>query len=446
MSSPNTQDSNEKNTMQTAESVSHKSPEKQENKLNKEPIATTQQTSQTTNTQQTNATTSNLAPIAPVVIKQSSGGRTLGIFALVLSVLGLGASGFLFVQGQNILKNQDMAFNQKLDKAALGESNNAAVLQDSLRKQEELLRLVAQLSSEQKNNQEEIERANRAYQALLKGRVNWLVDEVEATLNLASQQLLLSGNVPVAVTVLENIESRLSRFENADLLPIKQAISNDLATLKSQPYLDVSGTSLRLDRLESAVAGLPFVVDNTLQTANPHQQTAPADDLHASWWANTWNKILFSLKNLVEVRRLNNGDAMLLAPDQIYFIRENLRLRLLDARSALMQHNGTVYQNDLNNVEATVKQYFDVNSPATQSWLKELNDLKTLDIRMISGDALKASLLAVRSYQDGVRLEHNFNASEEEDKRASDASMPSAPASAPATPLNEPSNQKGDKA
>ena len=66
---------------------------------------------------------------APVIIKQS-GGRGLAAGALVLALLGLGVSGFLFVQGQNVLKNQELSFNQKLDKAALGESENALLLKD----------------------------------------------------------------------------------------------------------------------------------------------------------------------------------------------------------------------------------------------------------------------------------------------------------------------------
>jgi len=94
---------------------------------------------------------------------------------------------------------------------------------------------------------------------------------------------------------------------------------------------------------------------------------------------------------------------MLMAPEQTYFVRETLRLRLLDARVALLQHNGEVYQSDLNSAEAAVKQYFDARSPATQSWLKELAELKSLDIRMISDDVLRASQTAVRAYQDSVR-------------------------------------------
>lgn len=221
-------------------------------------------------------------------------------------------------------------------------------------------------------------------------------------LNLASQQLLLTGNVPAAVGVLENIESRLSRFDHPELLPVKQAVANDLTALKNRPYLDISATSLRLDRLEAAVSGLPLTVDGTLKPGQTAPQAAePASNL--SWWENAWQKSLAALKGMVEVRRLNNNDAMLMAPDQAYFVRENLRLRLLDARTALLQHNGEVYLNDLNSAEAAVKQYFDASSPATQSWLRELGDLKALDLRAVAGDTLKNSLNAVRNYQETVR-------------------------------------------
>jgi len=45
---------------------------------------------------------------------------------------------------------------------------------------------------------------------------------------------------------------------------------------------------------------------------------------------------------MVEVRHINHNDSMLMSPEQIYFVRENLRLRLLDARIALIQRRGEV--------------------------------------------------------------------------------------------------------
>ncbi|MDO5640172.1 MAG: uroporphyrinogen-III C-methyltransferase [Neisseria sp.] len=369
--------------------------------------------------------------VAPVVIKQSSG-KGLAAGALVLALLGLGASGFLFVQGQNLLKNQELSFEQKIDKAALGESQNANLLQDNLRRQTEIQAALTQLSDGQKQNSEQIAATARAYQELLKSRANWLVDETEAMLNLASQQLVLSGNVPMVVNLLESVENRLSRFDQPELLPIKQAISSDLAALKNRPYLDAASASLRLDRLETAVAGLPLTLDSTLQPGVEAPQAVNTDNL--PWWQAAWEKALYSMKGMVEVRRLNSSDAMLMAPDQVYFVRENLRLRLLDARTALLQHNAEVYQSDLNSAEAAVKQYFDNRSPATQSWLKELADLKALDVRTVSDDSLKASLAAVRAYQESVRTARSgalpdLSAS---DAAASAASEPAAAAASAA--------------
>lgn len=358
---------------------------------------------------------------APVIIKQS-GGKALAAGATVLALLSLGASGFLFVQGQNVLKNQELEFNQKIDKAALGESENASLLKDNLNRQTAIQAELDRLNNGQKRNSEQILQMQKAYQELLKGRINWLVDEAESMLNTASQQLMLSGNLQGAVSVLEHIDSRLSRFEQPELIPIKQAISNDLAALKNRPYVDISATALRIDRLETGISGLPLVLDGVLKPG-----AAPVEAANSgTWWENTWEKSINALKGLVEVRHLDSNDAMLISPEQTYFIRENLRLRLLDARIALLQHNGEVYQSDLNNVEATVKQYFDSKSPATQSWLKELAELKALDVRMISDDSLKASLSAVRAYQEGSRTQMTTEEATQTQAAEKTASAPAA--------------------
>ena len=185
-------------------------------------------------------------------------------------------------------------------------------------------------------------------------------------------------------------------MSNPNYCQSNKAISQDLAALKNRPYLNTSATALRLDRLQSAVPSLPLLVDNTLQAGKT--EAAPVSQA-GNWWTRATESTVNLLKSMVEVRKLNNNDAMLIAPEQVYFVRENLRMHLLDARLAVLQHNGDIYQNDLNAIEATVKQYFDVQSPNTQAWLKELNELKALEVRMISDDALKSSLAAVRTYQ-----------------------------------------------
>lgn len=387
----------------------------------------------------------------PIVIQQkSSGGRGIATGALVLSLIALGASGFLFVQGQNVLKQQEMRIGQDLNKAALGNSENAALLQSALAKQAELDAQLNKILQNESDTAQTLDGIHRAYAELLKGRVNWLVDEIEVTLNTASQQLLLSGNVPVATAVLENVEQRLSRFEQPELLPIKQAISQDLAALKNRPYLNVSATALRLDRLESAVDSLPLLVDSTMNAQNA--EPAPTSKA-GSFWTRAWNNTSELVKSMVEVRKLDNNDAMLIGSEQVFYLRENLRMRLLDARLALLQHNSEVYQNDLAAIEETVKRYFDVQSPNTQTWLKEVGELKSVEIRMISDESLKASLAAVRDYQNNVRTalpvvlpESKPAASAAQAASAPKAASQPAPAApAPTTPAaSEPKSEKAD--
>lgn len=333
----------------------------------------------------------------PIIIERK-GGRGTATGALVLSVLALGTSGFLFVEGQNVLKQQENSVQNALKDAALGESENAQRLKVALEQQDKLNQSVIGLSRDQNQDHQNIANMQRSYNELLKGRVNWLVDEIEVTLNVASQQLLLSGNVPIAISALNTIEQRLKRFDQPELIPIKKAVSDDLNDLKAQGgnYLDVASTSLKVDGLEKSVASLPLVVDSTLQPIRNEAEPTATD---ADFWTRTWDKTISMLKSMVEIRKLESDDAMLLSPEQIYFVRANLRLRLLDARLALLQHNNDIYKKNLDEVKLTVSQYFDTSAPTTQEWLKTLNELSQQNLQIVSDTALSRSQTAVRNYQ-----------------------------------------------
>ncbi|MBR1819733.1 MAG: uroporphyrinogen-III C-methyltransferase, partial [Neisseriaceae bacterium] len=104
-----------------------------------------------------------------------------------------------------------------------------------------------------------------------------------------------------------------------------------------------------------------------------------------------------NMGNLVQIRKIDNPDIMALSADQVYFIRKNIELRLLDARLALMQHQSAIYQDDLQAVLTEVNRHFDTNHPAVKAWLAEAQQLKDTDIsREQDGDMLKNSLSAVR--------------------------------------------------
>ncbi|WP_199055526.1 uroporphyrinogen-III C-methyltransferase, partial [Aquitalea sp. ASV15] len=102
---------------------------------------------------------------------------------------------------------------------------------------------------------------NGMYQELTKTRSDWLLSEVEHTLAIASQQLQLAGNVPAAISALQMVDARLSKFDQPQLIAVKKAVATDLEKLKALPYLDTVGLTVKLDRLMLSSDSLPLVVD-----------------------------------------------------------------------------------------------------------------------------------------------------------------------------------------
>ena len=53
------------------------------------------------------------------------------------------------------------------------------------------------------------------------------------------------------------------------------------------------------------------------------------------------------VRQLIRVRSVNTPEALMLSPEQNYFVRENLKLRLLNARLALLSRDETSFAGDL---------------------------------------------------------------------------------------------------
>lgn len=340
-------------------------------------------------------TVPNTPAVSPVIVKQG-GGKAIASISLLFSLVALGCSGLLFVQGQNVLENAKRDYNVQLDKAALGQSDNARLLSTTIEAQQQLESRYNQLNDSVRKFQEQLDATNQNYQNLSDNRLQWLVNETEYTLNTMMQQLLFNGNTQASLDTLSTLEKRLNRFDMPELLPLKKAISADLAAMKAQPATDIVAASLRLDRLLADADNLPLLVDTMLQDNLPQIQPIPTEN---AWYENIWQGVKNNMGNLVTVRKIGDPGAMAVSPEQLYFIRQNIKLRLLDARLALTERSSEIYQNDLNAVANEVNRYFDISSPAVKVWLSELDSLKSLDIRPAQLDILKNSLSTIRQYQ-----------------------------------------------
>jgi len=210
------------------------------------------------------------------------------------------------------------------------------------------------------------------YRDLAPSRDEIAISEIEQVLLVASQQLLLAGNVSSALTALQLADTKLQRLDRPQFVPLRRALARDMDRLKAVPYVDIVGMSLKLDQAISAVDTLPLAMDERVPPPPPDKTAPPAD---VPQWKQVLREIWGELKQLIRIEVADRPAAPLVPVAQQYFLRENLKLRLLTARIALLARNDASFNADLAAVEAWVKQYFDTRAKPVQSLQATLKQL-----------------------------------------------------------------------
>ncbi|MDO8989952.1 MAG: uroporphyrinogen-III C-methyltransferase [Sideroxyarcus sp.] len=215
--------------------------------------------------------------------------------------------------------------------------------------------------------------------------------EVEQMLLIAGQQLQLSGNVKAALIAMQQAESRLQRPAFAAL---KKRIDQDIDKLRALPSIDVAAINLGLDGVIAAVDGLPLAQDTRIRA---NEQAAAADPA-AGAWKRFWRDVWLEAKQLVRIENTASQEMPLLSPTQDFFLRENLKLRLLSARMALLTRDEVSFRRDLKTSQEWLKRYFDAKSAPYAQAMGALQKLAASNI-VIQLPNLGGSLEAVRNYR-----------------------------------------------
>jgi uroporphyrin-3 C-methyltransferase len=244
-----------------------------------------------------------------------------------------------------------------------------------------------------------------------------LVADIEAGLRVASQQAALTGSAEPLITAMQSADDRLARARQPRLDNIRRAIAKDLDRVRGTRVADTNSLTIRLDEAARLVDEVPLLNQpeatmpprppaevkpeaGTAVPATPKvsagkagakgtatvvQAATPVSDPAASataWGSHVlgWTKdaaqtVWNETRGLVRLTRINKPEGMLIAPDQGFFLRENIKLRLLNARLALLSRQNTVALADLQAIQATVPRYFDAASRKTQLLQSMLSDV-----------------------------------------------------------------------
>ena len=250
------------------------------------------------------------------------------------------------------------------------------------------------------------------YQDMSKNRDEWALAEIEQVLTTASQQLQLAGNVQGALIALQNADRSLSRSDTPQFITIRRAIAKDTEKLKALPSLDLVGVALRIDNVISQVDSLPMLADEKPALPAPKHRAgstgvavagpvkAPVtrmEQVRATWQA--WSDEMWTeIRQLIRVRQVTTPQALMVSPEQAYFLRENLKLRLLNARLALMSRNETAFRTDMAAAQDALGKYFDARAQSTQAAQGLLRQVQANNVS-IELPSLADSLNAVRNYK-----------------------------------------------
>lgn len=335
-------------------------------------------------------------PAAPAETPPAARARPWLRLALGLALVAVAAAAFWLDARVRIGATQEELARRLRDIEAESREARAAAraAQEASREAQAKLAALGERLAEWQSRQLALE---ALYPELSRHRDEWQLAEIEQVLAIAQQQLQLSGNVRAALLALQLAESRLSRPERPQFASVRRALARDIERLKSVPSLDLTGLAQQLDRLIAAVDSLPLAFEERVERSLSAAEAAPAgaqEGRLARLGADLWRE----LRQLVVVRRVATPEPPLLAPEQAYFVRENLKLRLLNARVALLSRNEAGYREDLRVAQAWIERYFDARSRSARAALAQLKDLSASSLAF-EPPSIAESLEAVRGFK-----------------------------------------------
>jgi uroporphyrin-3 C-methyltransferase len=201
--------------------------------------------------------------------------------------------------------------------------------------------------------------------SLQRSRDENLVVDIESAIRLAQQQAQLTGSVEPLLAALKSAELRVGRAAQPRLASVQRAIARDVARIKGTAVADTPSLLVKLDELLILADELP--VANAVSVARPSEPLQrKTNESVSNWWTRMWHVARDEIKGLVRVSRIEDPEAALLSPEQSFFVRENLKLRLLNARLGLLSRQTDSVRSDLATAAQAMGKYFDASARKTQ--------------------------------------------------------------------------------
>jgi uroporphyrin-3 C-methyltransferase len=338
-------------------------------------------------------------------------GRWIAAGAVLLAVLSTAAVVFAWNTQQRLKTLEAELVKRQQD--ASGESSEARLAarqaQELSRESAGKLSLLEARVAETSLQRSQLE---ELIQSMARSRDENVLADVDAAIRVAQQQAAITGSAEPVVSVLRQADERLARYNQPRLERVRRAIAQDLDRARGAAVSDITTLTIRLDEVIRQVDDLPLLSQADKRAAvrpapapaasAPSAARAPASEAasaplssgFAEHWQSFADKLWHEVRGLVRVTRIDQPEAMLIAPEQTFFLRENLKLRLLNARLALLSRQFDTAQSDLRDALTALERYFDRNQRRTALAIEAVRLVST-QARQIAVPRPEATLAAI---------------------------------------------------
>ncbi|GHB69694.1 hypothetical protein GCM10008107_18790 [Psychrosphaera saromensis] len=329
----------------------------------------------------------------------------LAIFAFIFSVAVSAFVGFFWWQSQLWFKNQEQ-LEQLKQQSIVNTQQMLNQLQTKLTQLE--------VMSEQKLNQTEddTKQINDSLSSLAvrikelgKSQPNyWLAAEAGYLINLAERRLLVEQDANTAIQLLLDANQRLTAMQDPSVFHIREALSEDIASLYSIKQPDSDSVYLALSGLIEETKTIKFA-----QVYIPKPNANVTKEQHVSSEVNDWSdNLLISVRrffgNFITITRRDAAIQPQLPADQKWFVRSNLTTQMLMAQNAVVDKNQAIYDDALKKIEDWILQYFDASDTRVAAVTMTLIELKQKDIGLVLPEELNAQPLIANYLQKQISL------------------------------------------
>jgi len=336
-------------------------------------------------------TTQESSQPPPVVVQKS--GKGLSIFAILLSLLALAGTGFSLYMGQVIEPKKEGLLAVGVAEiggeiSRLGDSiQRLQVAQDGVVSQEVL---DAKLSEAENNTDlkvrntelkvKDVEQAQQQVAALVtkmsddlnRGTNEYAVAEVAQLLKLANHSVNFSKDANAAINAFKLADAQLKELADPRYATVRQSINEEIGSLETVTVVDVESITGQLRALEKLVPSL--ALENDIPTLGDVQvsQADGEESIKASL-----KKLWGDLVALLKPQRIDQAPKPLLAPEQRYFLDQNIQLQLAKAQLSVLQNRDLEYSASLVSAEGLLSGYYDTRDQEVQNVLSKINSLKS---------------------------------------------------------------------